>query len=223
MYNSAVDMWAMGAIMAELFTLRPLFPGSSEADEIYKICSIIGTPNETEWAEGLKLASAINYQFPQLTGVHLSVLMPSASKDAINIITSLCSWDPCKRPTALEALQHPFFQSCILGTSELSLSRFSSCIMLVAYASYLFFQLRCQHKFYGPVDEAPVDEVSNSSTADSPEEEVPAISKWKAIGWHAILTLWVSVLSGYLVDTIQEHRTHGTCLWLLLVSSCFQL
>ncbi|KAI7987340.1 Cyclin-dependent kinase F-4 [Camellia lanceoleosa] len=90
MYNSAVDMWAMGAIMAELFTLRPLFPGSSEADEIYKICSIIGTPNETEWAKGLKLASAINYQFPQ----------------------SLCSWDPCKRPTALEALQHPFFQSC---------------------------------------------------------------------------------------------------------------
>ncbi|GMQ03996.1 hypothetical protein CsSME_00049578 [Camellia sinensis var. sinensis] len=112
MYNSAVDMWAMGAIMAELFTLRPLFPGSSEADEIYKICSIIGTPNEIEWTKGLKLASAINYQFPQLTGVHLSVLMPSASKDAINIITSLCSWDPCKRPTALEALQHPFFQSC---------------------------------------------------------------------------------------------------------------
>ncbi|CAL5441071.1 unnamed protein product [Camellia sinensis] len=67
MYNSAVDMWAMGAIMAELFTLRPLFPGSSEADEIYKICSIIGTPNEIEWTKGLKLASAINYQFPQLT------------------------------------------------------------------------------------------------------------------------------------------------------------
>ncbi|THF95704.1 hypothetical protein TEA_025297 [Camellia sinensis var. sinensis] len=93
MYNSAVDMWAMGAIMAELFTLRPLFPGSSEADEIYKICSIIGTPNEIEWTKGLKLASAINYQFPQLTGVHLSVLMPSASKDAINIITS-CFYIP---------------------------------------------------------------------------------------------------------------------------------
>ncbi|KAI8014686.1 Cyclin-dependent kinase F-4 [Camellia lanceoleosa] len=67
MYNSAVDMWAMGAIMAELFTLRPLFPGSSEADEIYKICSIIGTQNETEWAKGLKLASAINYKFPQVS------------------------------------------------------------------------------------------------------------------------------------------------------------
>ncbi|CAL5432006.1 unnamed protein product [Camellia sinensis] len=111
MYNSAVDMWAMGAIMAELFSLRPLFPGSSEADEIYKICSVIGTPTESEWAEGLKLAS-INYQFPQLSGVHLSVLIPSASEDAINLITLLCSWNPCKRPTALEALQHPFFQSC---------------------------------------------------------------------------------------------------------------
>ena len=33
-YSAAIDMWAMGAIMAELFTLRPLFPGSSEADEV---------------------------------------------------------------------------------------------------------------------------------------------------------------------------------------------
>ncbi|KAL1809111.1 hypothetical protein DCAR_0728642 [Daucus carota subsp. sativus] len=111
-YGSSVDMWAMGAIMAELLTLRPLFPGSSETDEIYKICSVIGSPTEIKWAEGLKLANAINYQFPQLRGVPLSTLIPSASKDAINLITMLCSWDPCKRPTALEVLQHPFFQSC---------------------------------------------------------------------------------------------------------------
>ncbi|XP_058085551.1 cyclin-dependent kinase F-4 isoform X2 [Magnolia sinica] len=89
-YDSAVDMWAMGAIMAELFTLRPLFPGSSEADEIYKICGVIGSPNQNTWAEGLQLANAIKYQFPQ----------------------SLCSWDPSRRPTAAEALQHPFFQPC---------------------------------------------------------------------------------------------------------------
>ncbi|GKU95916.1 hypothetical protein SLEP1_g9213 [Rubroshorea leprosula] len=111
-YSSKVDMWAMGAIMAELFTLRPLFPGSSEADEIYKICSVIGTPTQDSWPDGLNLARAINYQFPQLAGAHLSALIPSVSKDAIDLITSLCSWDPCKRPTAAEALQHPFFQSC---------------------------------------------------------------------------------------------------------------
>ncbi|KAE8715942.1 Serine/threonine-protein kinase MAK [Hibiscus syriacus] len=112
LYSSKVDMWAMGAIMAELFTLRPLFPGASEADEIYKICGVIGTPTMTSWPDGLNLARAINYQFPQFPGVHLSMLIPSASDDAINLITSLCSWDPSKRPMAAEALQHPFFQSC---------------------------------------------------------------------------------------------------------------
>ncbi|XP_076944750.1 cyclin-dependent kinase F-4-like isoform X2 [Bidens hawaiensis] len=111
-YGPPVDMWAMGAIMAELFTLRPLFPGSSEADEIYKICSVIGSPTESSWAEGLELASNINYLFPELGGVNLSSLIPCASKEAVNLIASLCSWDPCKRPTASEALQHPFFQSC---------------------------------------------------------------------------------------------------------------
>nr|GMD82006.1 cyclin-dependent kinase F-4-like [Ipomoea batatas] len=125
-YGSAVDMWAMGAIMAELFTLRPLFPGSNEADEIYKICSVIGTPTMSEWSEGLELANAIGYQFPQIAGVHLPALIPSASEDAINLITSaynfscsyaplqsLCSWNPCKRPAAVDVLKHPFFQSCI--------------------------------------------------------------------------------------------------------------
>ncbi|KAJ0964433.1 hypothetical protein J5N97_029555 [Dioscorea zingiberensis] len=111
-YDSAVDMWAMGAIIAELLTLRPLFPGASEADEIYKICSIIGSPSYTTWAEGLQLADVINYQFPQFACVHLSALIPSASEDAINLISSLCSWNPRKRPTAAEALQHSFFQPC---------------------------------------------------------------------------------------------------------------
>ncbi|XP_075477601.1 cyclin-dependent kinase F-4-like isoform X2 [Primulina tabacum] len=109
-YGPPVDMWAMGAIMAELFTLRVLFPGSSEADQLHKISCIIGSPTKNEWPEGLELAKAMNYNFPQVSGVLLSASMPGVSKDAIDLIKSLCSWNPSKRPTAIEALKHPFFQ-----------------------------------------------------------------------------------------------------------------
>lgn len=39
------------------------------------------------------------------------------------------------------------------GKSEVSLSRFSSCIMLIAYASYLFFQLKGQHNDYSSLEQ----------------------------------------------------------------------
>lgn len=45
-YNSPIDLWAVGCIMAEVYTLRPLFPGTSEVDEIFKICSVLGTPTK---------------------------------------------------------------------------------------------------------------------------------------------------------------------------------
>ena len=84
------------------------------------------------------------------------------------------------------------------GKSELALSRFSSCIMLVAYASYLFFQLKSHANLYDSVDE------ERENDGDEPEEEeAPEITMWEAIAWLTILTLWVSVLSGYLVDAIQ--------------------
>lgn len=111
LYDAAVDMWAMGAIMAELFTLNPLFPGSNEADEIHKICSVIGSPDYGTWAEGLQLADAMSYKFPQVPCANLSELIPSASENAVNLIKSLCAWDPTKRPKAAEVLQHPFFQA----------------------------------------------------------------------------------------------------------------
>jgi protein kinase len=51
-YNSAVDIWAVGTIMAELYTLKPLFQGSSETDQLFKICSVLGTPNSQNWPDG---------------------------------------------------------------------------------------------------------------------------------------------------------------------------
>lgn len=55
------------------------------------------------------LASQINFEFPPLDGVGLRSMMPLASDSAIDLISSLCSWDPSKRPSAAQALKHPFF------------------------------------------------------------------------------------------------------------------
>jgi male germ cell-associated kinase len=38
----------------------------SEADQLYKICSVLGTPNQHTWPEGLQLAASIRFQFPQV-------------------------------------------------------------------------------------------------------------------------------------------------------------
>lgn len=56
-YNSPIDIFALGAIMAELYMLRPLFPGQNETDQIYKICAVLGSPSQTDWPEGYKLAA----------------------------------------------------------------------------------------------------------------------------------------------------------------------
>ncbi|KAI4307800.1 hypothetical protein L6164_030943 [Bauhinia variegata] len=85
------------------------------------------------------------------------------------------------------------------GTSELALSRFSSCVMLVAYVAYLFFQLRSHTSLYTSLNE---EEGQSGNTAESPD-----ICKWESIIWLSILTVWISVLSEYLVGAIEGAST----------------
>lgn len=109
-YSSPIDMWAVGCIMAELYTLRPLFPGSSEVDEIFKICAVLGTPSKAEWPEGHKLAAAMNFRFPQMVQTPLKQIIPNASPEAIQLMRDMLLWDPKKRPTCQQALRYPYFQ-----------------------------------------------------------------------------------------------------------------
>ncbi|NXT79092.1 MAK kinase, partial [Zapornia atra] len=109
-YSSPIDMWAVGSIMAELYTLRPLFPGTSEVDEIFKICQVLGTPKKSDWPEGYHLASAMNFRFPQCVPISLKTLIPNASNEALQLMSDMLNWNPKKRPTASQALKYPYFQ-----------------------------------------------------------------------------------------------------------------
>ncbi|CAB3997627.1 serine threonine- kinase MAK-like [Paramuricea clavata] len=108
-YSSPIDMWACGCIMAEIYTLRPLFPGNSEIDEIYKICSVLGTPAKDDWAEGYKLASAMNFKFPTMVSTPLRQIIPNASTEGIQLVKDMLLWNPQKRPNAAQSLRYPFF------------------------------------------------------------------------------------------------------------------
>lgn len=125
-YNSPIDIFAMGCIMAELFTLRPLFPGSSEADQIYKICSVLGSPSNKTWPTGIKLAAQMNFRFPQFVPTPLSSLIPGCSSEAVKLMQDMMHFDPQKRPTASQCLQYAFFQVNMIQPPPLDASFASS-------------------------------------------------------------------------------------------------
>eukprot|EP00903_Cladosiphon_okamuranus_P005417 g5403.t1 len=110
-YNSPIDTWACGCIMAELFSMGALFPGTSEADQVYKICSVLGTPTAETWPEGLKLAAQMQFRYPPFVPTPLAQLIPSASYEALALLTDLLQFDPYRRPTASQALKYTFFQA----------------------------------------------------------------------------------------------------------------
>ncbi|XP_036939654.1 serine/threonine-protein kinase MAK-like isoform X2 [Acanthopagrus latus] len=108
-YSSPIDIWAVGCIMAELYTLRPLFPGNSEVDEIFKICQVLGTLKKADWPEGYNLATSMNFRFPKCVPTSLRSLIPNASNEAITLMKDMLQWDPEKRPSAAQALRYRYF------------------------------------------------------------------------------------------------------------------
>jgi len=78
-YSVPVDMWALGTILVEVLTLKPLFPGDSEVDQVYKICEVLGDPSTEygtdergrvkgggNWARGIKMAKDVGFSFPKV-------------------------------------------------------------------------------------------------------------------------------------------------------------
>lgn len=109
-YSWAVDIWAVGCIAGELYTLRPMFPGRSEIDQIFKICQVLGAPNTTNWSEGERLASLIQFNFPNLIPLDLEHLITGCSQAGLSLIRWMLQWAPTERPRARELLNNCYFK-----------------------------------------------------------------------------------------------------------------
>nr|XP_043625588.1 cyclin-dependent kinase G-2-like isoform X2 [Erigeron canadensis] len=70
LYSTAIDMWSLGCIMAELLSKQPLFNGKTEVDQLDKIFKTLGTPNEAIWPGYSKLPGVkvnfVKHQLPAL-------------------------------------------------------------------------------------------------------------------------------------------------------------
>ncbi|XP_047965207.1 cyclin-dependent kinase G-2-like [Salvia hispanica] len=86
-YTGAIDMWAVGCVMAELVLLKALFPGNSEIQQLGYIHLTLG---------------------PALQ-LMLSVSVPMLTPAGLDLLISLLAFDPNDRITAKDALQHPWF------------------------------------------------------------------------------------------------------------------
>lgn len=109
-YGPPVDVWAAGCIMCELISTRPLFPGSNELDQLFRIICVLGAPTEKTWPEGCAMARKLRYTFPNPAQTPLKKMLPAHCPPvAFDFIEKLLVYDPKKRLTATQALQHPYF------------------------------------------------------------------------------------------------------------------
>ncbi|XP_055851599.1 cyclin-dependent kinase-like 2 isoform X2 [Episyrphus balteatus] len=110
-YGSSIDLWAMGCIMSELYTFRPLFPGSSEVDQLFKICSVLGTPSKNDWPDGHRLAATIHFRFPDCVKVPLNNIITRVSSSGLQLLEDFLFYDPERRPTAQQSIKYPYFHA----------------------------------------------------------------------------------------------------------------
>jgi len=108
-YSTAIDMWSVGCIFAEMAMQGvPLFPGDSEIDQIFKIFRILGTPNEEIWPN---VSTLPDYKptFPQWSRQDLARIVNTLDEAGLDMLKRTLTYDSAKRISAKRALLHPYF------------------------------------------------------------------------------------------------------------------
>lgn len=114
-YNSPVDVWAIGAIIVEMFAGKALFAGDSEVDMLMKIFTAFGPPSKSTWEDGVKLCRTRGITtFPKVTlGLpavieKLEGTLKKIPAAALDLASKCMILNPLKRCTAHSGRKHPF-------------------------------------------------------------------------------------------------------------------
>lgn len=105
-YNTAVDVWAIGCIVSELYQRIPLFPGQTEAQQLSIIFQKMGTPRSSLWPHDAVVERS---NYPSYPAQPLERLNPRLPADAVPVIRGCLTFATEQRLTAREALRMPFF------------------------------------------------------------------------------------------------------------------
>ncbi|KAL7470211.1 hypothetical protein ACHAXS_011342 [Conticribra weissflogii] len=122
-YGPPIDIFATGLILAELYSLCPLFPGESEIDQLNLMIGLLGSPGDSSWDEGASLLNKMNIAIPpskmpeDFTEMSIESglrrKMPQGSSpSAATLIRLMIQWNPLFRPSAKEAICHEYFNEC---------------------------------------------------------------------------------------------------------------
>lgn len=106
-YGGAVDVWAIGCIVAEMLQRAPLFAGESDLDQYAKMTHVLGSPSEDNWKNVRSLPSFIDVK--KCDPIPLEHIFRAATADMLDLIRACLTYEPTKRVTCEEALRMPVF------------------------------------------------------------------------------------------------------------------
>ena len=110
-YDSKIDVWSVGCILAELIIRKPLLPASSEEDQLNMITKLLGNPSSKliQKIENEKNRDFVR-QLPKREGKDFEVLFKGANPDAIDLLKKMLVYDPDDRINVQQALEHPYLK-----------------------------------------------------------------------------------------------------------------
>lgn len=108
-YSTAVDMWSVGCIFAELLLKEPLFQAKGELELISMIFKLLGPPTKNDWPEYFDLPLAKSISLPSPQPHQFRSKFPYLTTNGLDLLMCLLTYDPEQRLTAAEALEHPYF------------------------------------------------------------------------------------------------------------------